>query len=284
MTVIGVPIESVSTSDWTLTRDQLIEDALGDIGALGQGQTASAPQITEGATVLNKIVKWLQTKAVFLWTEEWVTKTFSASSVILGSDALNYTCIKSHTSANDNKPITGVDWTTYWKQTGSGGGAWGTATVYSAIGDFEVEDDTLQIQKAFIRYNGTDYSVTLKDKDYYAAILDKTDTGRPTVLWHDRQGPPGRVYLYNQPDITDYVLHYQRVRRLADFDASGDTPDFPTKWILPLQVMLSYRLAPKYGLPPSERSSLRNEANRLLDDVLEDNNEVEEDTFIKSAF
>jgi len=54
----------------------------------------------------------------------------TAGSEVTGSDALNYTCILKHTSAAINKPITGGSYSLYWKQTGSAGSAWVTATDY----------------------------------------------------------------------------------------------------------------------------------------------------------
>ncbi len=40
---------------------------------------------------------------------------------IIGSDLKEYSCMLSHTSSSSNKPITGVDWATYWVADGSSG-------------------------------------------------------------------------------------------------------------------------------------------------------------------
>jgi Tfp pilus tip-associated adhesin PilY1 len=45
-------------------------------------------------------------------------------NVVLGTDSNNYTCIKDHTAAAENRPITGASWATYWAQQGTGGGTW----------------------------------------------------------------------------------------------------------------------------------------------------------------
>ena len=52
--------------------------------------------------------------------------------MVLGTDGLNYTCIKDHTAAAENRPITGASWATYWAQQGTGGGTWVAGTGYSA--------------------------------------------------------------------------------------------------------------------------------------------------------
>jgi len=54
----------------------------------------------------------------------------TAGSEVTGTDALNYTCILKHESIAINRPITGASYSLYWKQTGSSGAAWVTATDY----------------------------------------------------------------------------------------------------------------------------------------------------------
>ena len=54
----------------------------------------------------------------------------TAGSEVTGTDALNYTCILKHESIAINRPITGASYSLYWKQTGSSGSTWVTATDY----------------------------------------------------------------------------------------------------------------------------------------------------------
>jgi hypothetical protein len=56
--------------DFTLTRDELIGQAYRKIGAIPQGATPSAAQITDAAKTLNRIVKTLSNRDVFLWGYE----------------------------------------------------------------------------------------------------------------------------------------------------------------------------------------------------------------------
>ena len=53
------------------------------------------------------------------------------TSEVVGTDTLNYKCILGHTSAAINRPITGASYPLYWKQEGSAGAAWVTATDYT---------------------------------------------------------------------------------------------------------------------------------------------------------
>jgi hypothetical protein len=61
----------------------------------------------------------------------WVWPVPSIStSVVVGTDALNYLCIKDHTSAAANKPVTGADYATYWQAVSTAGAVWGSGTSY----------------------------------------------------------------------------------------------------------------------------------------------------------
>ena len=45
-------------------------------------------------------------------------------SQVIGSNGANYTCIKTHISSTDNKPITGASWSLNWEQAGFNGIEW----------------------------------------------------------------------------------------------------------------------------------------------------------------
>jgi hypothetical protein len=239
---------------------------------------------SEGSEALNAMVKSWQSENVFLWTTDWTFQAMStASTERTGTDSNIYTCIRSHTSSNDDKPITGANYAVYWKQRGSTGGAWQASQSYTSIGDFDVASDTISIEKAFIRYNEDDYDVEIIDKFRYMNIPDKADEGRPTHLWLDRQLTP-HIYIWPIPDETTYVLHYKRIRLLEDFDASGNNPDFPVRWINALTYGLAAHLSHEYQLPLQERGILTQEAERFKQTAQSMETEVSEDNFITGAF
>ena len=57
--------------------------------------------------------------------------TVGTTSEVTGTDAQNYRCIMGHTSAAENRPITGASWRLYWEKGGSSGVAWVTGTAYT---------------------------------------------------------------------------------------------------------------------------------------------------------
>lgn len=266
--------------DWSQTRDNIIQQALEINKAISIGDTPIAAHVTMASAVLNQFVKFLETAhGVRLWTLDWAQKTFSAPSEVTGTDSLVYTCIRSHTSASGNKPVTGASWSTYWKQTGSTGGTWVTATSYTSKGDFTLDAGTVAIEKAFLRKDGVDTPITIVGYNEYLDIADKGVFGNPSRLWFDNKLTPV-VYLNPQlSDITD-VVHYLRIRRIEDFDAAGDTPDFPVQWTEPLTLGLAWRISSRFDLPLSERNQLKQQADEaLLLAIGGDNERIEEMRF-----
>ena len=91
----------------------------------------------------------LASQSIIVWP---LPNTIGTDSNVVGSDALNYLCIKGHTSTTETKPITGSSYRLFWRQAGSGGGAWATATEYTnseiiriaykrPLYDFDLADD-----------------------------------------------------------------------------------------------------------------------------------------------
>jgi hypothetical protein len=62
---------------------------------------------------------------------DYAPDSVNTTDEVTGTDALNYKCILKHESIAANRPITGADWKLYWKQEGSSGSAWATATDYA---------------------------------------------------------------------------------------------------------------------------------------------------------
>lgn len=92
----------------------------------------------------------LSTRSLKVWP---VPSSIGTADVVTGTDALNYTCILPHTSSSSNRPITGSQYNLFWKQTGSGGSAWVTATEYACQ------------QSLIIRYQRPLYEFTDPESD-----------------------------------------------------------------------------------------------------------------------
>jgi len=240
-------VSGVFTFD--LTRTEIIESALQRIGRLSEGVSASATQLSLGTRWLNLVVKSLQNEGVQLWTQEWETQTLTASSEVTGTDGNVYTCIRPHTSASSNKPVTGADYSTYWTLAGSTGGVWATSTAYTSLSSFDLPARTVGIVQAFVRdTQDNDLPVDLIPFSDYLRISDKTYTGGPDSLAINDDISTPRAFLYPIPDDVTDVIHILRIRPLYDYDAASNTSDFPQRWLEVVIFGLAERLAHNYGL------------------------------------
>lgn len=58
--------------------------------------------------------------------------TVTAQSVVTGTDAGPYRCIRSHAGDSLSRPITGANWRLFWESGGSGPATWVSGTAYTA--------------------------------------------------------------------------------------------------------------------------------------------------------
>ncbi len=269
------------SSDFDLTRNELIAASLRKVGAIAQGESANAEQITEASEALNVLTKNLE--GFRLWKREWWTKTFSAASEVTGTDALIYTCIRSHTSTAADRPITGANYKSYWKQTGSIGGGWVITTAYSAIGEFQFDADCIGVEKAFIRYSGSDTPLTILSFDSYLDISTKDDFGQPSILGIEQLARM-KGYLWPQPNSTDYILNILQYIKLEDFDVAADNPDLLTRWLRYLVFGLAADLGPEYGVPIERQKYLDIKAETLKEKLFKNDPEISEGNFVRSCY
>ena len=252
--------------NFDLTRNQILQEALELVNAVEVGQTPTGEQTVSASRTLNQMVKFWQARGINLWTAEWLTATLTASSAVLGTDGVDYECIRNHTSAADNKPVTGADYTTYWKELSTtAGGAWVTATAYTSLNNIVFPTDTLDVTEAFVRSSEQDYPMDIISRTNYFDIFNKSNAGaaggsnRPDRIWVDMQEIPVG-YMYPYPNSTSDVVHYTQIRKLEDFDAALNNPDLTQKFLEALTTGLASRLSPKYSLPIEERNDLAGRA------------------------
>lgn len=125
----------------------------------------------------------------------------NTQSVVTGTDAAAWKCIRSHTSASTNRPITGANYLLYWESGGSGPSAWATSTSYTApqlirllyqrpLFDFDTASDTPDFPQQWPRmlvYKlafdlGDLYGIPMPEREYliakakgaYSDIFDKS--------------------------------------------------------------------------------------------------------------
>jgi hypothetical protein len=257
------------SSNWTQTKNKIVQQVLEITAIIAVGATPPTAWVNLVSIHLNQYLKHLQvTHQIKLWTMEWAQKTFSAASEVTGDDGLIYTCIKSHTSSADNKPVTGANYTTYWALRGSTGGVWVTSTAYTSTGDFTDSADIIGIESAFLRKDGVDRPIGIIGHKEYMEIADKNSTGSPTDIYFDNKLSP-TLYLYPQLDDTDDVIHYQRLVRIEDFDSGSNDPDFPTHWMLPIVWNVASIIGIIGDIQPKKQAMIDKSAAIYLKQILD---------------
>lgn len=280
-----------ASTDFNLTRNQIIQEALELVGAVPEDETPTTQQVSSTARTLEAMVKaWQGKPKVFLWARDWKSKRFTAASTVIVSN-FDYECIKGHTGVTaDNKPVTGTEWEIYWKKGAANTGAddWDTIA-YTSLSDFEVGSDVLTIDKAFRRDStANDFPVRVVSFEDYLDAYNKSNTGTMNMVALERRrqhdSDPSRIYVY-QPtnDLTD-TLHYLAVTRLEDFDSASSEGDFPIEWIEALTFNLARRLVYKYPIDEILLRALRKDAREAFADAKAGDWEPDDHSFVRPAY
>jgi len=267
--------------DFDLTRNEIITSALRKCGAVAQGESPSAEQISEGAEALNVIVKDLD--SFRLWKREWQNKTLVAASEVTGTDALIYSCTRSHTSSAATTPITGANHLSYWRLRGTTGGIWADATAYVATGEFVFDADVIGVEKAFMKYSGSDLALALRGFNEYMHVTSKDDVGEPSILFIEK----ARImkgYLWPQPINVNYLLNYLVYVKLEDFDAANNNADVLAKWLRWLIWELASELGPEYGINMAQQQYLDMKSRYYKMVVIKEDIETDDGSFIQSCY
>lgn len=269
---------------WTENTSKIVERSYKLVGHLAMDEPMSASMLSYGIELLNSMVKSWQMEGVRLWTKQEAEANISVSTSIIGTDGQSYRCIRSHISAASNKPITGANWTTYWTLGGSSAVVWASGQNYVSAGDLQVDSNVKSIEKAFYRSNGFDFPVDVIETERYLDIPNKGDMGYPIVLVADKKILP-TVYLWPIPDNDpNIVIHYFKVKLFDDFTQGTDNADFPVSWVECLVWSLAYRMGYEYGIDLKRLTMIGTEAARLKTLAKVDDREIEDETFVYSAF
>jgi len=98
---------------------------------------------------------------------------------------------------------------------------------------------TVDIEEAVIRKTNSDNTVTDFElerisRDDYLNIPNKSDTGRPSQYFLDKQLTPV-VFLYPTPDDSTDVLRFNERKRIEDITAATENVDIPDSFY-PVQL------------------------------------------------
>lgn len=215
-----------TTSTATVTRTQIIEDALAELGNVDPDNTQQAKSVR----VLNKLLKELDPMANWGWTSTYVPETF-------------------FTVINQRAYVTGT-------------------------GPNDISANIYELKKVE-RVEGPSQ---FRDID----IIDQ-DTRLDFLERENRPAEPRFAFLQRQPTLAGQILDLLPTpnaiftiqltfrRRLFDFTASTDNPDFPGEWNRTLSLMLADAQAREYGMPIPQRQDLKAESLILKKEMIRAN-------------
>jgi hypothetical protein len=217
------------STDWTLTRAQVITGALRKLGVLPSGGTPSTAQTNDGAEALNALIKAFHADGMPIWAIESTTFTVTSGTA-------TYTIGPGQTIDTMYPPLKVLQ-------------AFRTPT-----GETQVP------MNLYTRYDfgvlPTDSSVTGDPVNLYY---------QPTI---NAGVATGIIKLWPTPDDSTTVITLDYQRPFQDMDATGDNFDFPSYWMQALIYNLAWALAPEYGIPPTDRGLIQKEAIYWKDQAL----------------
>jgi hypothetical protein len=217
--------------NWSVTRNDLIEQAMRKIGALGDHQTIAADtnKLAVGVAAINPVLRHLTTKGMPLWAMTEVSVPFTAFTT--------------------SSPV-----------------EWGVgATIVSAFRPLKVVHAIRR--DSTDTSNPIDTPMIIDEKTAYLGRSSKSVTGVPLAVYHQPTAYSSYLNVWPLPTsdvIADMTMRLWVHREYQDFDSSTDEPDFPREWIEPFIYALAYHLAPNYGLPPADRGALRADRDALI--------------------
>jgi len=123
-----------------------------------------------------------------------------------------------------------------------------TQTLTSGTANYTLNSYTIDVEEAVISITNadntrTDYEMERISRDDYLRIPDKSNSGRPSQYFVDKQLTPV-IFLYPTPDSAD-TFRYKERKALEDITAATESVDIPNRF-LPCAISgLAYYLSLK---------------------------------------
>jgi len=216
------------SSTFTVSRDQVITQALLLLGVIEIGVTPDSATVSNAATTLNLFIKQMSTEGIKLWknSELIIPLTAGQTSYILGGS--------------------------------------GSALMYdSQAPTVPITDKPLKAIQGFYRNKQAtpyiDTPLLLVSKQEYNMLGSKYSTGVANTIYYDVKQLNGILYVYLTPNAytsTNLELHLVVQLPLNDLNVALDIPDFPNEWMNCLVWNLADQMSLMYGVPVSYRQEI----------------------------
>ena len=122
--------------------------------------------------------------------------------------------------------------------------AQGTTNLVQGTSTYTLTADVVGMLEMVLRRDGTDYEVERISRGDYLTFPNKTDQGRPSQFYFNRQIDP-IITLWQTPENSTDQLIYYYVQRIEDADALVNTTDMPFRFYPCMVAGLAYYIAMK---------------------------------------
>jgi len=124
------------------------------------------------------------------------------------------------------------------------GGTSAATTTLSAAVDLTTVQKTIDVLSVVVTRDSTDYGLTRLSRSEYLNLPNKTQTGRPSQFFLDRQISP-TLKLWPVPENNTDIVKFDRLVRMDDADDYTNTLQIPFRFYPCLAAGLAYYLAIK---------------------------------------
>ena len=289
------------STNFSMTRDDLIKAALRLIYVAENGETPTAQQIVDGAECLNLMVKswgpdlhqWTMTPATLFCVGEqaeynlpgaYATSDYDATTLSSAGVATDTTLTVASITGITNGDYIGIlldsnamHWTTVNGVPSGNSVVIADALPSAAAIGRAVYSFTTKIGRPLKITNvctqqlsGTEiphaYNGIPQSRSDYMRMPNKTTLGTPIQSYYSPQLTTGKLYLWPTPKDSTLRITFDYERTLEDFDDIANTPDFPQEWYNVIKWNLAVELAPDYNITPS--NFLLRKAEELKNEML----------------
>ncbi len=236
------------SSNYSVTRDQIIMSALRKLGQVEPSDTSStidADIITNAAQTLNLMIKQWAMDGIKMWTIVELTLPLQASKT-------TYTIGPSGYDLAADKPLKLVQ-------------AWMRNT-----------QSTPDI----------DIPLMILSKQQYNVLGSKFSTGVTNSIYLDPNVLYSTVYLYLTPDtnaVSTFEVHMVVQRPLLDISSGTATPDFPNEWMNALVWGLADQMAIEFDVPMNHRQEIMAKAEKYREQASSFAVEAESTLFVPDS-
>lgn len=120
----------------------------------------------------------------------------------------------------------------------------GTTTLTQGTAQYTLAEDVVDILDMALRRSGTDYEMDRISRSDYLDYPNKTNQGRPSQFFFDRQIAPV-INLWQVPENSTDQLVYYYIRRIEDVDNLTNTTGIPFRFYPCMVAGLAFYLAIK---------------------------------------